>query len=68
MSQNRRALLRSKGQDYPVLENINPHHPLVMLAALIDWPVIERSLSEPVASKSGWPRIRPRLIAELLYL
>ncbi len=30
--------------------------------------VVERSLSEPVASKSRRPPIRPRLIAGLLYL
>jgi IS5 family transposase len=68
MRQKRRAVQRSKSQDYPLLDHINPHHPLVRLAAMIDWPAIERVAPEPVAPKPGRPPIRRRLIAGLLYL
>jgi IS5 family transposase len=68
MRQKRRAVQRSKSQDYPLLDHINSHHPLVRLAAMIDWPAIERVAPEPVAPKPGRPPIRRRLIAGLLYL
>jgi hypothetical protein len=42
MRQKRRAVQRSKSQDYPLLDHIDPHRPLVRLAAMIDWPAIER--------------------------
>jgi hypothetical protein len=59
---------RAARQDasYPLLDHINPHHPLVELAAMIDWTAIDRVASEPFVPKPG--PIRPRLIAGLLYL
>jgi hypothetical protein len=68
MRQKRKTVQRSKTQGYPLLEHINPHHPLVVLAAMIDWSAIERVASEPVLPRPGRPPIRPRLIAGLLYL
>jgi hypothetical protein len=68
MRQKRKTVQRSKTQGYPLLEHINPHHPLVVLAAMIDWSAIERVASEPVLLRPGRPPIRPRLIAGLLYL
>lgn len=53
---------------YPLLDHLNPRHPLLGLAALIDWPAIERVASASFASKRGRPAVRPRLIAGLLYL
>lgn len=49
-------------------EQINMKHPLVKLAALIDWPQIERSFSAPFSSGRGRPALPPRLVAGLLYL
>ncbi|MDB5769691.1 MAG: family transposase [Burkholderia sp.] len=65
--QKHRAVQRSKTQSYPLLEHINPHHPLVVLAAIIDWPAIERVASASVAPRPGRPPLRTRLIAGLLY-
>lgn len=53
---------------YPLMEHLNQRHPLVTLAALIDWEAIDRVASEPFQSKRGRPAVRPRLIAGLLYL
>jgi len=53
---------------YPLMEHLNQRHPLIQLAALIDWNAIDRVASEPFQSKRGRPAVRPRLIAGLLYL
>ena len=52
----------------PLTEQINLQHPLVQLAALIDWAVIDRLASSSFASQRGRPAASPRLIAGLLYL
>ena len=52
----------------PLLELINADHPLVKLAALIDWSVFEREWSTHFPSRRGRPATLPRLIARLLYL
>ena len=53
---------------FPLLEHLDQRHPLLQLAALIDWDAINRVPSEPFQSKRGRPAVRPRLIAGLLYL
>ena len=47
---------------------INMRHPLVKLAALIDWVEIERTFTVSFTSGRGRPALAPRLIAGLLYL
>lgn len=47
---------------------INLEHPLVKLAALIDWEVFEAQWAGFFPSKTGRPATPPRLIAGLLYL
>lgn len=49
-------------------EQINMQHPLVRLAALIDWAEIERSFSLSFTSTRGRPALPARLVAGLLYL
>lgn len=49
-------------------ELINLEHPLVKLAALIDWQVFETRWTGFFPSKTGRPATPPRLIAGLLYL
>ena len=49
-------------------EQINMKHPLVKLAALIDWPEIERTFAVSFTSARGRPALPPQLIAGLLYL
>lgn len=49
-------------------ELLNMKHPLVRLAALIDWAEIERSFSVSFTSGRGRPALPPRLVAGLLYL
>ncbi|MEZ5720011.1 MAG: IS5 family transposase [Burkholderiaceae bacterium] len=49
-------------------EQINMQHPLVRLAALIDWAEIERTFAVSFTSARGRPALPPRLIAGLLYL
>jgi IS5 family transposase len=49
-------------------EQINMQHPLVKLAALIDWAEIERTFAVSFTSGRGRPALPPRLIAGLLYL
>ena len=49
-------------------ELINMKHPLVRLAALIDWAEIERTFAFSFTSVRGRPALPPRLIAGLLYL
>lgn len=53
---------------YPLLAHLNQRHPLIRLAALIDWDAIERVAGDTFQSKRGRPAARPRLIAGLLYL
>ncbi len=52
----------------PLIEMLNPKHPLVKLADMIDWPTIERSFGAHFASTRGRPALPPRLVAGLLYL
>ena len=52
----------------PLDELINMKHPLVRLAALIDWAEIERTFSVSFTSARGRPALPPRLVAGLLYL
>ena len=47
---------------------INLEHPLVKLAALINWQVFQTQWSGFFPSKTGRPATPPRLIAGLLYL
>jgi IS5 family transposase len=49
-------------------EQINMGHPLVRLAGLMDWELIERHFSAHVTSGRGRPALPPRLVAGLLYL
>ncbi|MBV2163769.1 MAG: IS5 family transposase [Comamonas sp.] len=49
-------------------EQLNMRHPLVKLAALIDWSEIERTFAVPFTSGRGRPALPPHLIAGLLYL
>ncbi len=49
-------------------EQINMSHPLVRLAALMDWDKIERSFAAHFTSWRGRPALSPRLVAGLLYL
>jgi IS5 family transposase len=49
-------------------EQINMKHPLVKLAALIDWAEIERTFGVHFSSGRGRPALPPRLVAGLLYL
>ena len=52
----------------PLMEMLNPSHPLVKLADVIDWSAIEQSFGAHFASTRGRPALPPRLIAGLLYL
>ena len=52
----------------PLIEMLNPKHPLVKLADVIDWPTIERSFAAHFSSTRGRPALPPRLVAGLLYL
>lgn len=49
-------------------EQINMHHPLVRLAALIDFTEIERAFAASFTSDRGQSALAPRLVAGLLYL
>jgi len=49
-------------------EQINMQHPLVKLAALLDWSEIERTFAVTFTSGGGRPALPPRLVAGLLYL
>jgi transposase, IS5 family len=51
-----------------LLEMINPKHPLVKLADVIDWEEIERTFAAHFVARTGRPALRPRLVAGLLYL
>ncbi len=52
----------------PLAGQINLRHPLVQLAALIDWNTIDQLASASFVSRHGRPAAWPRLIAGLLYL
>ena len=47
-------------------EQLNMRHPLVRLAALMNWDEIERSFSVHFPSGRGRPALSPRLVAGLL--
>lgn len=49
-------------------EQVNMKHPLVRLAALIEWTEIERTFAVSFTSGRGRPALPPRLVAGLLYL
>ena len=49
-------------------ELINMRHPLIKLAALIDWAEIERTFAVSFTSGRGRPALPARLVAGLLYL
>jgi len=49
-------------------DQLNMQHPLVRLAALIDWAEIERTFAVSFTSGRGRPALPARLIAGLLYL
>ncbi len=51
----------------PLMEMLNPSHPLVKLTDVIDWSAIEQSFGAHFASTRGRPALPPRLIAGLLY-
>ena len=52
----------------PLREQINLKHPLVRLAALINWERLGMRMSESFVSSKGRPASSPRVIAGLLYL
>ena len=52
----------------PLIDMINPKHPLVKLAAVIDWDEIGQSFGVHFESRFGRPALSPRLVAGLLYL
>jgi IS5 family transposase len=53
---------------YPLLEHLNPRHPLLRLAELIDWCAIDEAVSSYFPSTRGRPALRSRLVTGLLYL
>jgi hypothetical protein len=55
-------------QDFPLMEHLNRQHPLIQLAALIDWEEIDRAALDAMRPRRGRPPLRPRLVAGLLYL
>jgi IS5 family transposase len=58
----------SRRQECPLLEHLNLHHPLIVLANLIDWNAIDQVAYETMGPKDRCPPLRPRLVAGLLYL
>jgi hypothetical protein len=58
----------SQRQDSPLLEQLNLHHPLIVLAKLVGWTAIVQVAHEAVRSKHRRPALRPCLISDLLYL
>jgi len=58
----------SQRQDFPLLEHLNRHHPLNVLANLIEWNAIDQVVYEPMGPRHRRPSLRPRLVAGLLYL
>ena len=53
---------------YPLDQHLNLKHPLIQLAALIDWSEIDKTFSGHFVSDRGRPALSPRLVAGLLYL
>lgn len=53
---------------HPLAEMINLKHPLVKLADVMDWALIENAFGAHFASTTGRPALSPRLVAGLLYL
>ena len=53
---------------HPLVEMINLKHPLVKLAEVMDWDLIEKAFGSHFASSTGRPALSPRLVAGLLYL
>ena len=53
---------------HPLVEMINLKHPLVKLADVMDWELIENAFGAHFASTTGRPALSPRLVAGLLYL
>lgn len=53
---------------HPLVEMINLKHPLVKLADIMDWALIENAFGAHFASTTGRPALSPRLVAGLLYL
>lgn len=53
---------------HPLVEMINLKHPLVKLADVMDWELIEHAFGAHFASTTGRPALSPRLVAGLLYL
>ncbi|QPN33432.1 IS5 family transposase [Diaphorobacter sp. JS3051] len=49
-------------------EQLNMRHPLIRLAALMDWDQIEQHFASHFTSGRGRPALPPRLVAGLLYL
>jgi transposase, IS5 family len=58
----------SQRQGFLLLEHLNLHHPLIVLAKLIDWNAINQIAFEAMGPRHGRPPLRPRLVAGLLYL
>lgn len=53
---------------HPLQEQINPQHPLVLMAVRLDWARIEDIGRSLFRSHTGRPASAPRLMAGLLYL
>ena len=53
---------------HPLVEIINLKHPLVKLADVMDWALIENAFAAHFAATTGRPALSPRLVAGLLYL
>lgn len=49
-------------------EQLNMKHPLIRLAGLMDWELIEHHFAGHFTSGRGRPALPPRLVAGLLYL
>jgi len=49
-------------------DQLNPHHPLVLLANTIDWSVFENAFSKYYSAKMGKPAKPIRLMVSLLIL
>lgn len=52
----------------PLVDMINLKHPLVKLADVMDWELIESAFGDHFASTTGGPALSPRWVAGLLYL
>lgn len=52
----------------PLHEQINTQHPLVLMAARVDWAGVEALGRSLFKSRTGRPATAPRLMAGLLYL